>query len=115
MAVKKGTNDQDKIIEAIKKGDYKYAWDHVKYIGINSEKNMNRRYLIFKKAFNDFDAKRNNNFILFYKNYLRYFKFLDPRATLFTTKYQTIIKLNEEKISPTGKNKRIKNLSKWEA
>ncbi len=112
---KKGTNDQGHIIEAIQKGDYKYVWERVKYIGIDKENNMNLRYLIFKRAFNDFDTDKNNNFIQFYRNYLKYFKFNNTRATLFTTKYQTIIKLNKEKISPTGTNKRINNLSKWEA
>lgn len=91
-------NDQGHIIEACKKGDYLYVWKHVKYIGYKDEPDITSRYLIFRKTFEDFNPERNNNFIWFYK---RYIKFLRDTPTLFTDKrnYEKII---AELDAPTG-------------
>ena len=103
MAKKKEPNDQGQIIRLLKKEKYNEVWEKLKYVGYSDEENINRRYLIFKKACNDFDPKRNNNFILFYKKYIKYLDFDKDSTFIATTNYNFIRDLKNENISPSDK------------
>ena len=93
------TNDQGHIIEACKNGDTSYVWSQIKYIGVQEEPNPETRYLIFRRAFHDFNPNINNNFIYFYKRYL---KFLKDVPVSFTD-YRNQKKIRDELDSPSGK------------
>ena len=112
---KKGTNDQGHIIEALKQKNYYYVWEQVKYVGYEDEPNMNRRFIIFSRAAKDFDTEKNNNFIYFYKKYLKYLSF-SKNDTFFTTdNYRVIQRLKNEHISPSDKQVGLaKYLKDWE-
>lgn len=112
---KKATNDQEHIIDALKRGDYKYVWEQVKYIGYANVPNINTRYMIFYDIVEDFDYENNNNFIYFYKARLKYYS-ADELSTFYVSRNRTIInKLKQEYISPTEcKKSKITNiLRKW--
>lgn len=112
---KKQANDQKKLINYIKRKEYKKAWEYVKYIGYSDVPNVNERYIIFYRALADFDPKQNNNFILFYKKYLRWFG-VDTIQTYLVTQDKRIIKrIQEENISPTGKTseKLVNEFKNW--
>lgn len=104
MAEKK-TNDQGEIIEALKNKNYSKVWEKLKYVGYNDEKNIHRRYIIFKKACNDFNPYVNNNFILFYKKYINYLDFDKDSTFIATTNYGFIKDLKNENISPSDDRK----------
>lgn len=100
-------NDQGHIIEAIIEGNYNYVWEQVKYIGYQDESSPEIRYLIFQRAFHDFNPNINNNFIHFYKRYL---KFLKDEPTYFTDK-RNYKKAIDDLYSPNEKtSKFIKSL-----
>ena len=94
MPRKKSTNDQGEIIKLLKKKKYNEVWEKLKYVGYGDEPNANRRYLMFKKACNDFNPDKNNNFILFYKNYIKYLAFDKDTTFVATTNYNFIQELN---------------------
>ena len=66
------TNDQGALIQFLKDGELKKAWNCVKFIGIQTIPEYSMRYLIFHKAASKFDPEMNNNFIMFYKNYINF-------------------------------------------
>lgn len=109
------TNDQQDIIKAIIDKDYLYAWERVKYIGYMDVPDINERYILFHRAIIDFNPAQNNNFILFYKQYLKFLKFDRNETFRVTENRSTIKKLKEQAISPTKDNhsKLIDELSKW--
>lgn len=112
---KQGTNDQAHIIEALQRGDYKYVWECVKYIGYKKVPNINTRYMIFYDIVEDFDYEKNNNFICFYKTRLNYYS-ADELSTFYVSRNRNIInKLKQEYISPTDceNSKLTKILRKW--
>lgn len=98
---KQTPNDQGEIIELLKQQEWNKVWEKLKYVGIDDENSMNRRYIIFKKACNDFDPDKNNNFILFFKKYLNYLNFDKDSTFVTTTNYKFIKELKNENISPT--------------
>lgn len=98
---KKVENDQAEIILLLKKKKYNHVWELVKFIGYKEEPEVNRRYLIFKKACEDFNPDKNNNFILFFKNYIKYLDFNKDKTFYTTTNYTFIKQLKNENISPT--------------
>jgi len=109
------TNDQGEIIKAIKKGNRAYVWDKVKFIGFNDVNDVDTRYLIFNKAFGSFDPYKNNNFILFYKTYLKYERNNREDDSYFVTNNRTVINtLKSNFISPSEENQElIKELEQW--
>lgn len=110
---KKNTNDQEHIINAIKNKDFGYVWNKLKWIGYDDEKDINMRYIIFLRAIKDFNYKKNNNFILFYKNYIKYLRFKN-NTFVFTDNPLVIRKLKNENASPTDTTKGItKVLKDW--
>lgn len=101
MATKK-KNDQGEIIKLLKEKNFIKVWENLKYVGYTTENNMNKRFIIFNKACDDFDPFINNNFILFYKNYLKFFK-IDKNSTfIITENFSFIRQLKNEHVSPTG-------------
>ncbi len=115
MSNKQSTNDQEHIINALQKGDYKYVWEQVKYIGYKQVPDINVRYMIFYDIVEDFDYENNNNFIYFYKARLNYYN-ADELSTFYVSRNRNIInKLKQEYISPTDceKSKLTKILRKW--
>lgn len=110
---KKEANDQGEIIKALKNKEYNKVWEKLKYVGYGDEQNINRRFLIFKKACNDFNPDINNNFILFYKNYIKYLDFNKDNTFVATTNYNFIRDLKNEHISPTNtEHPMVKQLKK---
>ena len=47
---KRGTNDQQHIIDAIDRKDYGYVWEQVKFVGYKKLPDINDRYTVFNKA-----------------------------------------------------------------
>lgn len=100
--MKKVTNDQINIINGIVNKQYDKVWHLVKYIGYKDMPEMQKRYIFFYSIVDDFDYEKNNNFILFYKQRLKYIK-IDENKTFYITSNRTIIgKLINESISPEG-------------
>lgn len=107
-------NDQGKIIQALKDKDFLYVWEQIKYVGYADVPDVTERYIIFHKACLDFDPYKNNNFILYYKNYLKFLRF-DQNSTFRVTRTRsTIRKLKRQAISPTKQtSEMVDELSKW--
>ena len=104
MARKAGvTNDQGELIEFIKKGDRPRAWESIKFVGFNDVQDIEVRFLVFSKVFDSFDPFRNNNFILYYKNQLRYHKMnIYDKSQYKLTSNRTVINiLKAYSCSPT--------------
>ena len=110
------TNDQGHIIEAIKKKNYAYVWEQVKFIGIKDEENVNFRYFVFSEAVRKFDPYINNNFIKFYKDALVFKNFSVTReGILANERTKNVRKMREQKNSPNDDApKLIENLDNWE-
>lgn len=70
---KMAPNDQGEIIENLKKKEFNAVWEKVRLVGFKEVPEINTRFIIFNKAAQNFDPNINNNFIMFYKNYLGYF------------------------------------------
>lgn len=112
---KKTPNDQGYLIDALRKGDYKFVWEKVKYIGYQTVPNINTRCMIFYDIVEDFDYDANNNFIHFYKTRLKYHS-ADELSTYYVSRNRSIInKLKQEHISPTDceKSKLTRLLRRW--
>ena len=110
---KKQPNDQGEIIKLLKKKEWNKVWEKLKYVGYSNEPSANRRYLVFKKACADFDPKKNNNFILFYKKYISYLDFDRDLTFVGTTNWNFIRDLKNENISPTDDvNPMVKQLKR---
>jgi len=98
---KRKTTGQEEIIKLLRKKQWNHVWEKVKYVGYGQEPDINKRYLLFKKACQDFNAKKYDNFILFYKNYIKYYGF-DKNLTFTMTSNENFIhELINESISPT--------------
>lgn len=113
--MKKVTNDQQHIIDALIACDYIYVWMQVKYIGYNYVHDINERYTIFMDCVENFDYERNNNFIQYYKNHMKYYLGY-KNDTFYVSQNKTIInKLKSENISPTEckKSRLVQELKKW--
>ena len=92
-----------------------YVWQQVKFVGFSTIKDINERYTVFCNVVDDFDYEKNNNFILYYKNALKYSNSY-RNDTFFVTGNRTIIhNLRNENISPTDceKSKLTSELKKW--
>lgn len=112
---KKGTNDQQHIIDALRVHDYVYVWEIVKWIGIQEVANPYERCNKFYAMVKEFDYKSNNNFINFYKKRLKYYDpFLDDESIVGRSK-NVISHIIQEKISPTGKSFSAvqKDIARW--
>lgn len=100
--MRKVPNDQEEIIELIKEKKYNKVWGKVKYIGLNQIADITKRRLIFSRAVRNFNPYENNNFILFFKNYLRRSNDgLGNDSFKITTNNKIIKDLKNEAISPT--------------
>lgn len=108
---RKPANDQGHIIEAIKEGNRHYVWQQVKFVGVMDIQEIDERFLIFNKTFDSFDPHRNNNFIYFYKNNLKYARMYndDRQFTKLTTNRNVINRLKSELSTPTENNQPIVN------
>lgn len=111
-------NDQVEIIQYIIEKKYHHVWERVKFIGIKDVSDINERYLIFMKAAHSFKPEINNNFIHFYKKYLRGLR-LDKNETFLLTNTPSVIReLKNEIISPSltkSKRKAMADpLKKWD-
>lgn len=115
MCKSKVTNDQGDIIQALKDKNFRFVWEHVKYVGFKDVPDINERYLICYNAANQFDPEKNNNFILFYKNYLKYFRYDQNETFRVTSSRVNIKRLKAQAISPTKGSgyKMIDELRKW--
>lgn len=110
------TNDQGHIIEAIKKGNRHYVWEAVKFVGTMYLSSIDERFLVFNKAFDNFDPHRNNNFILFYRKYLNYQRMSnnDREFSGLTNNRNVINTLMRELSTPTDDEPPlIKDLKQW--
>lgn len=72
--LKKAPNDQTELIMDLREKNIDKVWEKVKYIGFKDIPDITLRYLIFKKAAASFDPYKNNNFIMFFKAYIKYAK-----------------------------------------
>ena len=108
-------NDQEEIINAIKNKKYSFVWDKIKHIGNRDVCDEHQRYLIFFKAIHDFDYTMNNNFILFYKKYLKFLNFEKYKTFYVSTNKNMIQKLKNQSISPEEKRtkSKFKDLNEW--
>lgn len=92
-------NGQFEILQAIKRKDFLYVWERLKYIGYTDVADMEDRYILFRQAIEMFDPDRNNNFIGFYKRYIKNRR--EKNATFYITENRNIIKsLKNYNISP---------------
>lgn len=113
---RKGTNDQDHIVEAIKKGNRHYVWEQVKFVGTMFIRDIDERFLIFNKCFDKFDPERNNNFIHFYRKYLSYNKLTnDDREYSRLTSNRNVINILKSQVSTPTENVQaiIEDLKEW--
>lgn len=113
---KKQPNDQVKIRRYLRQKNYQAVWEEVKQIGYQIIPDQNMRYMFFCEVVKDFRLKDNNNFIMFYRQRLQYYK-TDELKTFYATRNRSIInKLKNEHISPTGdceNSRRTKHLKEW--
>lgn len=65
-------NDQGELIEQLKNEEYSKAWHKVRFVGVQDEPDIMARFLVFEKAADSFDPEKNNNFIGYYKNFLKF-------------------------------------------
>lgn len=101
-------NDQGEIIEAMKRGDRNFVWNKVKYVGYNNIPEIDERFMIFNKAFGSFNPYENNNFIMFYKTYLRYEQNNRADNTYYVTNNRSIINtLKNDFVSPSEENQKL--------
>lgn len=112
------TNDQIHIIKYIKEKEYVKVWEEVKFIGVKDVLDINERYLIFSKAIRSFDPYINNNFIQFYKKYLKGLRLNKNTTFIVTTTPLIIQELKNEAISPNLKPRerrksKVDSLKKW--
>jgi len=109
-------NDQEDIIEALIQKNYSYVWERVKRVGYKDIADISERYIIFYKTVEAFHPEKNNNFILFYKNRLHFYK-NSKNATYYVTSNRRIISiLKNELISPSETceaSKLANELLKW--
>ena len=113
--MKKNTNDQADIIEALSVGDHMYVWHRVFRCGYKIFEDINDRYAIFCDCVDSFDYEMNNNFIKYYMDHLKYCASYNNK-TYYVSIIRTIIRnLRNENISPTGceKSKLTQELKNW--
>lgn len=96
---KRGTNDQQHIIDAIDRGDYDYVWEKVKWIGYK-KLDFNERYSVFWSIIEKFDTEKNNNFIQYFSERIGYAANKSSESTV-TSSRGVISKCKTETISPT--------------
>jgi hypothetical protein len=112
---KKGTNDQEQLIQLICNQDFDTAWEYVKYIGYKIIPNMNDRYIFYQPIAELFDETKNNNFIKFYMSNLSYIKSTQNITYLITHNKNMIKELLRQSISPDEhQTKMVQELGKWE-
>ena len=110
-------NGQFEILQAIKRKDFLYVWERLKYIGYTDVADMEDRYILFRQAIEMFDPDRNNNFIGFYKRYIKNRR--EKNTTFYITENRNIIKdMKNYNISPdTGvhnmRSHVLRELLKW--
>ncbi len=97
---KRGTNDQQHIIDALDRGDYEYVWENVKYIGYKKMTDINQRYLIFCDVVAQFDTEKNNNFIQYFSSYIGY-SANNSKNSRITQSRGVLDRCKREYISPT--------------
>ena len=97
---KRGTNDQQHIIDAIDRKDYGYVWEQVKFVGYKKLPDINDRYTVFNKAIKLFDTELNNNFIQFYLSRIG-FATSKVKNSRITQSRGVIDRCKNEYISPT--------------
>lgn len=109
----KQPNDQVEIIELLKQKNYTAVWEKIKSVGYKDVADIHERFLIFYKAALKFNPYRNNNFILFYKNYLKGYRIDQDETFRVSTSRNVIKKLKEQSISPSKTTKFVQNLQEW--
>lgn len=111
---KKGTNDQQHIMDALDKGNYDYVWEHVKFVGFKEIPDIYERYSVFCDIVKSFDTEKNNNFIQYYKSYLKYAASNVMNSRIIKSN-GVLNQVKTETISPTDcKGKPIvKNTKNW--
>lgn len=113
--MKKDTNDQTDIIEALSIGDYAYVWHRVFKCGYKIFEDINERYAVFCDCVDNFDCSVNNNFIKYYMEHLKYVASYNNRTFYVSTNRSIIRKLRNENISPTDceKSRLTQELKNW--
>ena len=101
MEEKPIVNDQGDIIVALSKQQYAYVWKRVRACGYNTIANINDRYSIFCDCIDTFDYTKNNNFIKYYKDHLKYAASYNNKTFYVTSNRAIVKKLKNENISPT--------------
>lgn len=101
-APKQGTNDQGEIIQNLIDQKYDSVWEAIKWVGFDSIRDIDDRYLIFYEVVRKFNPKINNNFIHWYKTRLAYVSSYDFRGNRLVTTKKAYHNMINEYISPTG-------------
>jgi hypothetical protein len=97
---RRGTNDQQHIMDALDRGDYNYVWEQVKFIGFKKIPSINERYSIYWDIVTQFNTEQNNNFIQYYSSYMGY-SANNSRNSRITTTRGVLDRCKREYISPT--------------
>lgn len=110
------TNDQQHIIDALSVQDYAYVWFQLRGVGYNIVPDISERYIVFCNIVKEFENKKSDNFIYFYKEHLKYYK-ADKNETYYLPNSRNVINtLKNEYISPTedcNNSKIAKALKNW--
>lgn len=102
-------NDQGEIIELLKQRKFYAVWERVKLIGYQEISDMDERIMVCRKAYDKFDPYKNNNFIMFYKQYLKYHSSatIDESYYKLTQNQNIIGALKTNAVSPTNNQSNI--------
>lgn len=105
-------NDQGELISLLKKKKYMDAWEKVKYIGYKIEPDPENRFIIFNYIIKKFDPYKNNNFIKYFMDNLKFYSFKNDKDYIIAKNYIQNNKLKNYYISPKKESKYIEALSK---
>ncbi|MEE3344732.1 MAG: hypothetical protein VZS44_11600 [Bacilli bacterium] len=111
-------NDQQELIQLLKEQEYDCAWEYCKWIGYKIIPDMEERLMYFQPIAEIFDYNKNNNFIGFYMERLRYIK-AELNSSILTTKNKHMIQdIIRHRISPETedeeRSRTLKVLQNWE-
>lgn len=73
---------QDEILEAISEDNPMKLWHLVRYIGYKNMPSVHNRKLVFLRAYRDFDPDKNDNFVSFFYNCVKFQSMIDYKKKM---------------------------------